>query len=582
MSLEINYIDAPEGAQEKMTAVGEYGNALSDISLIPAGVRDIPYATLEPGIWKLDGTMRILPDDPKPGWWSRERNGTGSDVGILGVSLLGEFILGEMATAQTKAGNRFQIPPKITVSFPTPYGSTGFTFTFSPSTQQWCSEMRARWYNGQTLLIDKVYYPDSARWELSETVDSFDRVEFEFLATNKPGCFVKVQKIEIGRTVLFGAEEIVSARLINEVDPTLCKIPVDTISFDMHDAHNRSFLPQENQRIELIKDGKIRAVQYIKSSTRKTGKDYTIRCQSCIGLLNDEFLGGLYHEKPVKELLVEILGEWEFELAPNFEKKTVNGYIPVCTQREALQQVAFAIGAMITTQDSSKIRLLPVPTAVSSRFTESEIIIGGSVKSASRYAKVEIVSHSYTKSEVSETLINEEEIDGENVLITFTAPHYDYEISGGEITEAADNWVKITAAGPVTLTAKTYSHNTQSHAKRNPEATAKERGNFLAVKEATLINTGNVYEALDRLYSAVQRRQTVSQPVIVKNQTAGQMASSITAWVTIARGFISSMNSVMTQNGHVADIQIQGIEVALDSVWFYSGEIYSGGQEVVY
>ena len=178
--------------------------------------------------------------------------------------------------------------------------------------------------------------------------------------------------------------------------------------------------------------------------------------------------------------------------------------------------------------------------------------------------------------------MNEEEIDGENVLITFASPHYDYEITGGELTEYADNWVKVTASGLVTLKAKAYTHNTRSHIKRNPEATAKERGNSLSVKEATLINSGNVYEALDRLYSAVQQRQTVSQPVIVKNQTAGQIASSMTAWGTIARGFISSMNSVITQNGHIADIQIQGIEVKLDSVWFYSGEIYSGGQEVVY
>lgn len=103
MSLEINYIDAPEGAQEKMIAVGENGNALSDASLIAAGARDIPYATLEPGIWKLDGTMRILPDDPEPGWWSLDRSG---DDG------------------------RFSNPPIITISFPVPYGSTGFTFRF--------------------------------------------------------------------------------------------------------------------------------------------------------------------------------------------------------------------------------------------------------------------------------------------------------------------------------------------------------------------------------------------------------------------------------------------------------------------
>lgn len=555
MSLEINYIDAPEGAQEKMTATGEGGNALSDDLLIATGARDVPFATLEPGVWKLDGTMKILPDNSSPGWWSAERSGTDC---------------------------RFKSPPKITVSFPTPYGSTGFTITFSPSTNQYCTEIRVRWYNSQSLLIDKVYNPTGPVWLLSETAESFDRAEFEFLETNKPGHFVKLEKIEIGRTVLFGAKEVVSARYTTDMDPTLCKIPVDTISFDIHDPQDRNFLPQENQKIELIKDGKLRAVQYIKSSTKKSKSDYFIQCQSSIGLLNDEFLGGLYSEKPVRELITEILGEWEFELAPVFAEKTVSGYIPVCSQRTALQLVAFAIGAMITTQDSNKIRFIPIPVSVSAKFTRSDIVLGGSVKTASRYAKVEIYTHSYVKSDVSETLMNEEEVIGEDVLITFSLPHYDYEIVGGVITGHGDNWVTITANGLVTLNAKTYSHNTRAYVKRNPEATAKERGNYLSVKEATLINTGNVYDALDRLYLAVQRRQTVSQPVIVRNQTAGQMASSLTPWGTITRGFISSMDSVMTQTGHIADIQIQGIEVTLDSVWFYSGEIYSGGQEVVY
>ena len=87
---------------------------------------------------------------------------------------------------------------------------------------------------------------------------------------------------------------------------------------------------------------------------------------------------------------------------------------------------------------------------------------------------------------------------------------------------------------------------------------------------------------MERLYTAKQRRQTVSQDVVVKGQKAGQVASSLTPWGTVTRGYISSMESTITQTGHTASIQVQGIEVTLESVWFYSGEIYSGGQEVLY
>lgn len=555
MSLEINYIDAPEGAQGKMNAVGEGSNSFSDSSMIATGAKDVPYATLEPGIWKLDGTMKILPDDPNPGWWSVERSG---------------------------ADGKFKVPPAITLSFPTPYGSTGFTFTFSPSTQQWCSEIRVEWYNGQSPLIEKTYHPTGPNWILEELVESFDKVVIQLLETNKPGQFAKIQRIEIGRTILFGANEIISARLVNEADPTLCELTVDTLSFEMHDPLQRSFLPQENQRVELIQNGKLRASHYITSSTRKAKSNYTIECQSSIGLLTDDFLGGIYSQKPLSELVAEILKDWEFEIDTYFAEATITGYLPVCSQREALQQVSFAVGALISTQDSTRIRLMPVEARVSARFNESEILLGGKVKTAPRYARVEVDSHTYTKTTTVETLMEEEEVYGEDVLITFTTPHYDYEITGGDITASDVNWVTITANGPVTLNAKTYLHSVRKFTKRNPEATAKERGNYIAVTECTLIHSGNGQEAVERLYTAKQRRQTVSQDVIVRGQKAGQVASSMTPWGTVARGYISSMESTMTQTGHTASIQVQGIEVTLESVWFYSGEIYSGGQEVVY
>lgn len=586
MSLEINYVDAPEGAQEKMNAVGEGANSLSDVSMVAKGARDIPYATLEEGLWKLDGTMRILPDIPNTGFWSQKLSETQQDSRLrdgtqIAIGRLGNFILGESRLGESSTGG-FDTPPKIILLFPVPYSSTGFTFTFSPSTNQWCTEIRVAWYLGQVFLLEKTYSPNAPKWTLQETVESFDRVEIELISTNKPNQFAKVQKIEVGRTILLTAEEIVSARLVNEVDPSLCELTVDTMSFELYDPQNRGFLPQENQRIELIQDGRVRASHYITSSTKKSDSQYEIDCQSAIGLLSDEFLGGMYSDRPLEEMVSDILGNWDFEISSVFEKATITGYIPVCSQREALQRVAFAVGAMVSTQDSSNIRFLPIPKTVGARFKSSEILLGGSVKTASRYARVEVVSHSYTKSDIIETLMDEEEVNGEDVLITFTDPHYDYEITGGTITGSDVNWVKITANGPVTLNAKTYLHNTRTHVKRNPEATAKERGNYISVTECTLIHSGNAQDAVERLYSAKQWRQTVSQDVIVTGQKAGQIASSMTPWGTISRGFISSMESNLTQNGVIASIQIQGVEMKRESVWLYSGEIYSGGQEVVY
>lgn len=578
MSLEINYIDAPDGAQESMVVTAV--NCSFDPQIVAGSTPDKPWATLEPGLWRLDGTRTILPDNPRPGLWSSLRSGATAG-GVLGKDALGSFVLGHGGSARL-AGNEFAAPPKIIISFPVPYGTTGFTFTFSESTDQYCSRIHVKWFNGNFTLIEKDYFPDGPKWTLEEVVESFDRIEVDLLATNEPGHFAKVQRIEIGRNVLFDADEIVNCRLVNEIDQSLCELTADTMTFEIYDNSGRSFLPQENQRIELMKDGELLATHYITGSTRKAKSNYTITCQSAIGLLTDEFLGGLYVEKPVPELVKEILNGWEYEIASVFMGMTITGYLPVCSQRDALQQVAFAIGAMVTTQGSSRIRLESLPNTVTAKFPESEIFLGGKVTSVPRFARVEVHSHSYTKTDDVETLLDEEEVNGIDELLTFTTPHHSYEITGGTITASDVNWVRVTASGPVTLKAKTYLHVSRVNAKRNLEATARERGNYIAVTECTLINTSNAEAALERLYAAKVRRQTATMSAVVTDQRVGTLGSAITPWHTTVRGFVSSMESTLTQTGHIATVEIQGTEAVAEGVWFYSGEIYSGGQEVVY
>lgn len=555
MSLEINYIDAPEGAQDALSVSDEGGSSVSHADLIRSGVRDVPYATLEPGIWKLDGSRKILPDKPAPGWWSKEISGE---------------------------DGRFVSPPAITLRFPVPYSSTGFTFIFSPSTEQWCGEIHVAWYNGQNLLIEKTYYPDGGTWILNETVESFDSVRFQLMKTNRPRNFAKIQRIEIGRTMLFGAGELASVRLVNEVDPSLCVLTADTMNFEIIDSKDRELIPQENQRIELMKDGKLHAVQYIVSSTREAKNHHKIVCQSVIGLLEDTFLGGMYDNVPLENLVRDVLGDWPFEIDSYFAATTVSGYLPVCTQREALQQLAFAVGAVVSTQSTAKIRFLPVPSTVTAKFSQSEIFLGGSVKTSPRVAKVQVTAHSYTESDTEQILIREEKMNGENILVTFNAPHHSYTITGGTITGSGENWVTITASGTVTLTGKSYTHTELVHTRRNPAAVAKEQSNYISVHEVTLIHADNVEQALNRLFNVYQLRQVTEQEVVVDSQRAGEMATSVTPWNSRTRGFISSMDSTLTQGGHTANIRIQGIEVQLEAVWLYAGDLWAGDAEVPY
>lgn len=555
-NLTVRYLDTPEGAQRAAQASGDAGQSFSSLPGIIAGAQDIPYATLEPGLWVLDGTRQILPDAPQDaGWWSDSR--TGED-------------------------GRFETPPKISVTFPEPYTSTGITFVFSPSTEQWCSEIKLNWYNGQTLLAETTAYPDSAQWVLEQLVESFDRIDIQLMATNIPGHFAKLQMIQIGRVIVFGRNELTQVQLTNEVDPSLCVLSVDAMRVEIRDRKGRAFAPQENQRMELYRDGKLLAAHYIMDSSRESQYHYTFSCQSAVGLLGDDYLGGMYDAVPVEEFLTDILDGRPFVLDDSFAGQTVTGYLPICTRREALQQLAFALGTMVTTQGTDAICLMPLPEHISGIFSSRQIFTGAKAETAPRIARFEVAAHSYTKSSEVVTLMSSKEVVGEAELITFYEPHHDYAIEGGTIVDSGVNWVKITANGPVTLTAKTYIHNTVLYAQKNATATAAERNNVMTVDSATLVHSGNVQAALERLHNAKQLRQTVTQEAVISGHRAGDRVSSVNPWGTQTRGFITSMESTLTQNGHTATVKILGVEVAVEGVHYYSGELYSGDKEVLY
>lgn len=556
MSLEVKYFDSPPGAQKDMTVTATRANSMSDLSKIATGDQSGPWATLEQFGWPLDGSRQILPDVPNIGFWSTDISyGT---TGILGQGQLGNFQLGIFQEPAS-----FTASPVIEILFSEKYTATGMTFTFSPNTNEWCSEMYVEWYNGEILLDGLYAYPDAPRWTLVRKVESFDRIQVSLLKTNKPGAFAKVQMIEIGQTIIFRKDELISVNLVNEIDPTLSDLSVDTMTIEIQDKQGRSLAPQENQKMELHRitdEGSVLiASHYITESSRQAKRSYSFSCQSAVGLLEDTFLGGMYVDTALDTVVANILDGRDYDLGPFTEAK-ISGYLPVCTRREALQQVAFAIGAVISTQGTDIIRFLALPDGDPTGYFERDrIFTGGSVETAPRVYKVEAVAHSYVKTDEIDTLINNEEFSGESILLTFDDPHHAYAITGGKIVESGVNYVIISATGNVTLTAKTYVHSTVRRSAVNSLATASERNNVQTIENATLIHSGNVESILARMLQFANMRQTLTQSAVIEGQHAGQKVRADDPWGGLVTGYVTSLDSNLTQNGHTASVTIIGV-----------------------
>ena len=478
MSLQVKYLDIPEGSLEAAVVSATSGQLFGVPQQIAEGAADTPWATLEPGGWMLDGTQKLLPDDPEEiGWWSAARSGEDGS---------------------------FSDPPTITISFPDPYTATGLSFLFWPSLTQWCSKVQVRWYRKDTLLADVIAYPDGANWTLTETVEGFDRIEIRLLQTNLPGQFAKLQQVQIGQVVVFLQEEIIRVRLLNEVDPSMCELSVDTMTVEIRDKYDRKLLPQKNQRLELYRNGEPIAAQYITDSSRETREQYVFTCQSAIGRLEGEFAGGEYRQQDVKELLSQVLSGFPYELDATFGDATVTGNLPVCTCRDALQQIAFAIGAVVLTQGDGKIRLVPSEKNVTGAFEPGSIFAGANLTREARTAGIQITAHNYQPN--------------------------------------GEDW-------PNTIT------------QVDTDVTAAEKGNIVVVENATLVNDDNVHHILQRLTDYHKLKHVLTEDVVVSGQKAGQIVRSPNPWGTVTEGYITGMESEFTRSGHTASITIRGREV---------------------
>lgn len=534
MSLQVKYVDIPLGAQEAASAYTSAYQRFGAEQQLLTGAEDTPWATLEPGSWKLDGTGMLFSEWPSDvGWWSAFRS---------------------------EADGRFLQPPVIQILFPQGYTATGITFDFWESLNHWCSEISVTWYKENVVLQEVTAFPDEPHWVLDNLVEGFDRIDISLLATNHPGHFAKIRKITIGQIAVFAEDELVQVRLLQEVDPSLCELSVDTLSVAVRDRKNRILFPQKNQSVQLYQNGELIASHYVSDFSRQGQQDYRFRCKSSVGKLEDVYLGGILYTT-VGEFLQTLLQDVPYELDEEFENIRLDGFVPFCTRREALQQVAFAIGAVVTTGADGTIYLRPEALELGGSFADDQVFLGAKVTQKTRIAQVQLMAHRYIAGDVRETLLNEEVVSGSDGLYVFSKPYYSYLLTGGELEDQGGNWVKIRANGPVTLTARPFVHTTVSYSMKNPQATAQEQGNVVTIKNATLVNPDNAQQVLNRLYWHYMQRNLLQQQVVVSGQQVGQLIRSVNPWDTATEGYLISMDRDFTGTGQTAQISILGQEV---------------------
>lgn len=489
MSCKLVYQDIAVGASADASVAASSVSSKSTVSLLPAGVVNPDFASLELNHWGGTGTIKVYDE---------------RSIALLSAAMSG-------------ADCTFSTPPTITINFDSNYTTLGISFRFASNSVDYVSSLTIAWYQGTTLLNTKTFSPDSTTYFCENTVTAFNKLIITINSTNLPYRYARIEQIIFGVVREFTGSEIGSVDILQEANLISAEISINTMDWKLQSKSGVDYIFQLKQPVYAYNGENLLGVFYIddqvKHSTSASREVYEIPCHDAIGALDlSNFAAVIYSSKNAVTALTEIVnGAFELDIDSSFSAVTLTGYIPDCTRREALQQVAFAIGAMIDTSGTEKIRVIPAPSSLTA-ISSTKVYNRGEIEQDAIVTSVVVTYHTYTAGSGT---------------------------SGDDV---------ITAGGVK------YVHTTGTVTVNNPNVTASDKANVKKLEDCTLVNASNASAVANRIYNYYLRRNTISSKIVVTGERPSDYVSIPTGFGTLT-GNIESMK-IKLSNTTAADVEI--------------------------
>lgn len=507
MSVRIVYQDIAAGADEDAAVTTESAQEFSNPELLPFGGEPPPLASLEPNQWILDGAREIVDGQPIR-FWSAEMSGP---------------------------DGRFETAPTIDIDFDARYTCPGIFLYFDEESGEYCPGVTIQWRRGPSLLAEERFTVNSPRFFCGRIVEAFDHVSIQFHSTNIPYRYAKLSRIVFGIARTFHREELRNVKVTAEASIISSEIAVNTLNFTLDSEEDVDYMFQLKQPVSAYDGDNLIGVFYIDNSTHRAKGLYDLSCIDAIGVLDeDNFPAAMYSGKPARALLLEILdGHFDLELDTALTAATVSGYWPGGTRREALQQAAFALGAIVDTSGTDAVRVYLDKENAPSLFPQGRIFTGGTVDTSAIVTAVRVTAHTYSTT------------------------------GSGNDTVEVDGTVYYHSASVTTI--------------ENPKTTASDKQNVVEVTQATLVNPQNVNAVARHVYDYYAKRERQRVKIVMAGERPGDRAAMPTPWGSVVNGHISRMDITLSGIA-AADCEIIGEEVKVigDPEARFSGEFYAG------
>lgn len=521
-----------------------------------------PYATYEPDFWLLDGQYKFLPDN------------------------LAALHVGIMNQIQSDGSSLWASAPTLTITFSKDQTAEGLTLYFAEYSNDYVNSLDIRWYDASDVQIGSTYLGTPTSWwfYVDQAVENFRKIIIRFYSTNKPYRYLRLRGIDYGQMLTFQGNEIMEANVIEEAIPFAIEARANSFEVQIYSAAAQ-FSPinpggdynslTERQPIavseQIGNQYTFIGQYYLEKWENVSDTEIKFSCTDILGIIDKIMCkGGIWLGDgiQVEDLLYDLLDSAgiPYDLEASLYGTVIHGWLPICTYREALQQIAFAIGAYL---DSSRDRPLKIyPTVLASDNPDIDFVITKAHKGMDQNVTlrplvtgVEVISHDIIYAGGSIELYNGTLAAGDHE-IDFKQPCHGLLVTGATISESGANYaiLHVVTTGAVTLNGLAYTDCRKKHAVYNAVLPTSVLPNIIKIEDASLVNSYNADTIAQKLYDYYQQRLIQEARLYASAAATGDVLSIDSLHSKQIRAIVEGMQTNLT-GGMIQQVNAVGVAI---------------------
>lgn len=549
--------------------------------LVEAVPSQVKYGTLESRQWLMDGSFSFFPEVPEAYFW------------------------GLWSAVQSGESGAFTDPPVLDIQFSQTHSSSGLTLHFYAPTGDWASKLKIQWYGADGgLLASALFTPDAVDFYCAKKVDRYCRIRLTFLETNHPGRYLKLAGLDYGVYLHFAGDEIVKAHVLEECDPLSAEISINTLGLTLYNKEGRfSILNPEGYFDVLQHKQKLTVWEDVRPEARSTSStsycmgtfylsdwensgdtlaDFT--AVDAVGLLDGAPYDGGVYDTTAGALAADILDGYSYTLDEELAAERVQGYLAAGTRREALQQLAFAIGAVVDCSRSDLIRISPAPARASGMIAyDRKFQDGSKVTLNPLITAVAVTAHRYQAEDAASELYKDT-LEPGTYQVTFSAPAVadSLTVTGATLAGRGVNRCTLTVAkaGEVCVTGRKYVDSTIVLRRAAANLPPNAQDNELTVTDATLVSPDRATAVANRVLDYYAQRYEQTFRMIAGDEKLADRLIVQSFGGEMVRGVLTKLEFDLT-GGFVADAKVVGRRLSGTAAAYAGDEIHAGERSLI-